>query len=271
MAQTLRHLVVARAYPTSFARFGLRGSYDIDIVGLNSRKRHGLRMLLLAVQRDPGPLLRLLQVGGVSHVLALHQQGLEGLPARASHTAPLVGAIHVFLVPDRLPTVSVVASARVADGLDAYKALLAPDFDPRTTVLLVSGEPRTAPTGFSGSAEVQEERADRLRARVSASAPAFLVVPEGYDEGWTATVDGRPAPVLRANVAFRGVPVPAGTHDVALVYRPANLRLGLGISGLSIMATLATLWLRRRRADPTPREGESPAPGEASREEDGTP
>jgi hypothetical protein len=203
-------------------------------------------------------------------VLALHQEGLEGLSPRASFEAPLVGAIHVFRVPGSLPTVSVVAGVRVADGLDAYKALVAPDFDPRTSVVLASGEPREAPAGFSGSAELQEQRADRLQARVSASAPAHVVLPESFDEGWTATVEGHPVPVLRANVAFRAVAVPAGTHDVTLVYRPARLRLGLGLSGLSIAATLAVLGLLRRRIDGAPRNGGAPHSG-GTREEGATP
>jgi len=268
--QVRRHLVVTRAYPTSLTRFGLRGSFDVDVVGLHSRGRRGLRLLILAAQRNPAQLLRLLRLGGVSHVLALHQEGLEGFSPRASFEAPLVGAIHVFRVPDSLPTVSVVAGVRVADGLDAYKALVAPDFDPRTSVVLASGEPREAPAGFSRSAELQEQRADRLRARVSASAPAHVVLPESFDEGWTATVEGHPVPVLRVNVSFRAVAVPAGTHDVTLVYRPARLRLGLGLSGLSIAATLAVLGLLHRRIDGAPRNGGAPQSG-GTRDEGATP
>ena len=37
--------------------------------------------------------------------------------------------------------------------------------------------------------------------------------------GWSASVDGRAAPVLRVNHAQIGVPLPAGRHRVALRYQ----------------------------------------------------
>jgi hypothetical protein len=61
---------------------------------------------------------------------------------------------------------------------------------------------------------------NRLEVDVDAPAPGLLVVNEVFDPYWRAAVDGRAAPVLRANYLLRGVPVPAGRHRVALVYRP---------------------------------------------------
>jgi len=238
---------VAQAYPTGLPRFGLRGSYDLDIVGLNPREREGLRLLVIGADREIGPLLRLLQVGGVTHIVSLHRKGLEALAPAATFPAPLVGDVHVFRVPDPLPPVSVVGGMRVADGVGAYEALLSPDFDPHEMVLLPSGEPRTAPGDFSATARLEDERADRWSVRVSASAPATVVLPEGYDRDWSATVDGLTAPVLRANVAFRAVPVPAGDHAVTLVYRPSGLVPGVILSLLSIGAALGVLARRRWR------------------------
>lgn len=246
MPLALRHLTVAQAYPTGFPRFGLRGSYDLDIVGLNPRERKGLRLLVLGADRELGPLVRLLQVGGVTHVVSLHRAGLEALPALASFETALVGDVHVFRVPTPLPLVSVVGATQVAAGLPAYEALLSPSFDPTTTVLFPAGEARALPADFAGTARLEEERGDRLRARVSSNAPATLVLPEGFDDDWTATVDGREAPVLRGNVAFRAVPVPAGDHEVTLAYRPSGLRLGLALSLLSIAAALGILLVGSR-------------------------
>jgi hypothetical protein len=135
----------------------------------------------------------------------------------------------------------------VADGLDAFKAVLAPSFDPHTTVVLPAGEPRAAPPGFDGRAEVLEERDDLLRVRCKATAPSYLVVPAGYDPDWTARVDGAPAPVLRGNVAFRAVPLPSGTHEVTLAYRPGGLVAGLAVSAASILAACALLAVAARR------------------------
>ena len=41
-------------------------------------------------------------------------------------------------------------------------------------------------------------------------------------------MDGQPAVMERANLAFRAVYVPQGTHTVRWTYRPASYRVGHG-------------------------------------------
>jgi len=62
---------------------------------------------------------------------------------------------------------------------------------------------------------------------------------DAYDPGWRATLDGGAAPLLRANVAFRAVPVPAGRHEVELRYRPRSLILGLLVTAVTGLSALA--------------------------------
>jgi uncharacterized membrane protein YfhO len=62
---------------------------------------------------------------------------------------------------------------------------------------------------------------------------------DGYDPGWRATVDGAAAEVLRANVAFRAVPVAAGRHVVDLVYRPRSAEVGLAVTGAGLLIAAA--------------------------------
>ena len=258
-----RLLVESLVYPTAVQRWGLGGSYDFDIVGLDSRGRHGLHLLVLAAARDPGQLRRLLRVGGVGHVVALHREGLDALESVATVAHPVVGDVHVYRVPEPLPLVSAVAGTQVVTGHDRYKKLVDPAFDPRTTVILSDGaEARRPPEDFEWEVQVAEEMPDRLRLSSVTSAPAFLLLPEGYDEDWKATVDGRTTSVLRANIAFRAVPVPAGTHEVVLAYRPASVAWGLGISALSIAAALVAAGLRRRPGTGAARET-PPPPTEA--------
>jgi hypothetical protein len=100
--------------------------------------------------------------------------------------------------------------------------------------------------GPVAATEIAVER-NRLDATVVAPAPGLAIVLDPWFPGWTATVDGAPAPVLRADFAFIGVPVPAGTHRLALTYR--NVQVGRG--ALVALATTAALafalgWRRRR-------------------------
>jgi hypothetical protein len=93
----------------------------------------------------------------------------------------------------------------------------------------------------------------RWEITVRADRPQLVVVAEANFRGWQASVDGKAAPVLSADVAFVGVPVPAGTHTLRLRYRAPGVTLGDWISGLTVVVCLAlllkpTVWPRLRGA-----------------------
>jgi uncharacterized membrane protein YfhO len=106
-----------------------------------------------------------------------------------------------------------------------------------------------------------------VRVSVRAPAPSIVVVRTNWDEGWTATVDGAPVPVLRADYFRQGVPVPAGRHDVRLVYRDARIGSGLLASAITwsvlIAALLAAVVVERSRRERG--SGRLPAGGDGHR------
>jgi uncharacterized membrane protein YfhO len=96
---------------------------------------------------------------------------------------------------------------------------------------------------------------------VETSAAGYLVLVEAYDPGWTASVDGEPVRVHRANYAFRAVAVPQGRHTVRLRYRPRPVVLGSVASVVTLAA--AVVWFARLRAGdlrPAARRGSSQPP-----------
>ena len=52
------------------------------------------------------------------------------------------------------------------------------------------------------------------------STGGFVVLNDVWHPWWSAFVDDLPAEVLRANVIFRAVQVPAGHYRVRFVFRP---------------------------------------------------
>jgi hypothetical protein len=136
-----------------------------------------------------------------------------------------------------------------------YRALVLPDdreqasaltrVDPRSTVIL-DREPAVPPEGSGRPlTPARVVRADRHRfaIAVEAAAPGILVVSETAYPGWTATVDGRPVPLLRANYAFRAVALPAGRHRVEMRFRsrPTEVGLWLGAAGCAGLIALAAV------------------------------
>jgi hypothetical protein len=53
--------------------------------------------------------------------------------------------------------------------------------------------------------------------------PGVLVLHDLYYPGWVAFVDGKPTPVLKANLLFRGVELPRGRHIVTFRFAPLSL------------------------------------------------
>lgn len=81
---------------------------------------------------------------------------------------------------------------------------------------------------------------------VEAPEPSLVVVAQTYYHNWRAEIDGRAAPLLRANVAFQAVQVPAGKHQIHFYYHDRAFKIGAAISSCAWFGSLAGLWLRRR-------------------------
>ncbi|MBC7225070.1 MAG: hypothetical protein H5T59_12495 [Anaerolineae bacterium] len=82
---------------------------------------------------------------------------------------------------------------------------------------------------------------------IRAESGGWLEIAESWYPHWRVEVDGQPARLLRTDVAFQGVWVPAGEHQVRFAYRwPAYMRGSLGASGLGWLAlAVGSLGARR--------------------------
>jgi len=58
-----------------------------------------------------------------------------------------------------------------------------------------------------------------LSLRTTTMNSRLVVILNSYDGNWHAAVDGISTPVMRVNYLFTGLIVPAGTHEVTLIYR----------------------------------------------------
>lgn len=72
----------------------------------------------------------------------------------------------------------------------------------------------------------------------------FLSVP--YSAGWSATVDGQPAEILRANVGFMALAVDSAAHDIQLTYVTPGLVAGACCSAAGILLFTGILLVRRK-------------------------
>ncbi|MFL5083787.1 MAG: glycosyltransferase family 39 protein [Xanthobacteraceae bacterium] len=130
---------------------------------------------------------------------------------------------YVYENPRALPRVMVLSDWRVTD----FNALVGggwPDVDPRRTVLLEHA-PAGLPSASSGAMPVNAARIVRYAntdviVEVDAPAGGILVLNDMWHPWWRAGIDGAAADILKANIIFRAVVVPPGTHTVRFTFHP---------------------------------------------------
>jgi len=160
------------------------------------------------------------------------------------------GDVKVYENLDLLPRAYVVHSARVLpDDETALAALADPGFDPAREVILaeMEGGELTSENGEARSKGeavfVQAYEPERVVVSATLAEPGYLVLSDTYYPGWKAWLDGEPVPILRANLIFRALALPAGEHVVEFRFEPLSLRRGLVISLTALIMVMAGLGL----------------------------
>jgi hypothetical protein len=81
-----------------------------------------------------------------------------------------------------------------------------------------------------GVVQIESSGPGHVEVLATLTVNGLLVLHDIYYPGWIAEIDGRLAPILRADELFRAVELPAGTHRVMFRFTPfslVNLRAAL--------------------------------------------
>jgi uncharacterized membrane protein YfhO len=102
------------------------------------------------------------------------------------------------------------------------------------------------PVEPSESVAVVNYEPQRVELRAVLERPGLVILADTYYPGWRLTIDGKTAPILRANRIMRGAAIPSGVHTLVYSYEPESFRIGaiLSAGGLIVLLVLAGLHLR---------------------------
>jgi hypothetical protein len=229
-AQTLRTL---RQYPSgSLGRFG----GTIESIPVDTPLLRGVMVSrwvrLMHALAPTAAFPRILELSGVAFLVSLHDPGAPELEL-VGRAPGLLEDVLTFRVRKALPRAYAVSGVRVAADEASVAALMDAGFDPAGEIVLSDGAPR--PAGRAGRVRIEHLGFDRVTLDAELESPGHVVLLESWDPGWTASVDGVPAPVRRANLIFRAVPVPVGRHRVEMRYRPVEVGVGAALSLISVL------------------------------------
>lgn len=151
------------------------------------------------------------------------------------------GTARVYENRSALPRAFLVYRTRVLDDTrDMERALRDPDFDPGAVGLLGrEGPTLSGPIDTSPSVRIEDYQPERVVVEVSTRYDGALILADAWYPGWEASVDGTRAKILRADLLFRAVPIPAGRHKVIFRYNPTSFRAGVMVSGVSFIIAIS--------------------------------
>lgn len=184
-----------------------------------------------------------LDVESVSHLITGPSKGIPGWepPIR-------IGSAAIHRNPNVQPRARLMGRPiYVADEAAAVASMLARGAEIRDRVII---EDRSRPLDPAarvegGSAAILRDEPEHVEIKTDTPVDSYLVLADLYDPGWSATLDDEPVPIRHAQVAFRGVFVPRGSHTIVFSYRPAGFTLGLIVTSVGVgLALIAVAWPR---------------------------
>jgi hypothetical protein len=134
-------------------------------------------------------------------------------------------SIWIYRLHDPMPRITFAAPIAVADaGVGSARPAPAPRPD---HMFIADDTPplrRHVDLPAVGHARLASWRPDRVDIEASSERGGVLTLHGNYYPGWIAEIDGKASPILRADVLFRAVEVPAGRHHVVFRYAPFTWR-----------------------------------------------
>ena len=182
------------------------------------------------IKRYQTPLVDLF---GVKYFVAYPGQRLAGKKLLLEQPLP------IFENPDRFPRAFLVSDYKVE--MDNGKVLASIDkglIDPRKTVFVDREASDMEPLEGPGQAQIRFYSANEVQVHTESPVRKLLVLTDAYAQGWEARVDGIQTKILRANVMFRAVSVPAGKHEVTFHFKPPGYRVGLILALLALIGSI---------------------------------
>jgi hypothetical protein len=140
---------------------------------------------------------------------------------------------YVYENPRALPRVFLVNNWQRADVAELIRDGWPDGVDPRRTVLLEQAPaaqppvPEVEKTGVrglpaqpAGTARIVQYANTQVTIETASPTAALLVLTDVWHPWWRADVDGTATEILKADVLFRAVAVPAGRHVVRFTFHP---------------------------------------------------
>jgi hypothetical protein len=121
-------------------------------------------------------------------------------------------------------------------------------FNPRDTAIVQESFKPSIPnlpaTDSVASISLVKNENDVMIYSFNSTANQFAVFSEVYyPRGWKAYIDNNEAPIIKTNYVLRGLPIPAGKHEIRLEFKPGGYLTGRKITSIAQLLMLGLILL----------------------------
>lgn len=204
------------------------------------------------------------EINGIYKALG-DAETLDDVAAYMADNTPVLNALNTryLIVDDKYPPVENYAAFGPAWFVDSVVPAATPDeeialigkVDLRTQAVVDarsfavaqddnchSERSEESPSVQESSIEMTSYTPNEVRYRYSTPQDRVAVFSEVfYPNGWTATVDGQPLNIFRADWTLRGALLPAGDHEVVMRFAPQSYKTGATVSLIASLLLLLML------------------------------
>lgn len=161
-------------------------------------------------------------------------------PDQVARFTSTASGMKVFENPGAFPRAWMVSCVTAVKEQKAAKGWMKTRGEARLREAIVYGD--APPAGLScdapaptGEIEFVKRLPNELVLKVKTDRRAMLIVNDGWDPGWKASIDGRSTKIWQADGFVRGIVVGAGEHEICMVYRPDTVLAGLACLALGVI------------------------------------
>lgn len=162
--------------------------------------------------------------------------------------------VRIYEFNNPLPRAFLVDQAQtITDHQKVFPYMLKDDFNPGKEVIIEKQLPKdflNDTAKLQAKAEIIKSEDENVMLQVETNKNALLFISDTYYPGWQVDIDGQKTDILRADFAFRAVPVEKGKHQVVFRYQPQSFRYGSFISlgfGLAFVFSFGALLLIEKK------------------------
>lgn len=151
----------------------------------------------------------------------------------------------------RFPRAWLVGGAIITDEISIDRIMRQNGFDYSRIAIfenkLSRNYPENPDSTKPGNVKCLKYESNRSKYIVEASTDAIMVLSEIWYPAWKAYINGKPVEIHRANYCFRAIEIPRGRHEVEFIYQSSTFSLGMWISILTTIVSLAGIFIFKKR------------------------